>query len=232
MPAADEVYADYFFDPVIDQDTVIKAFSDSVNDGELAGFDLMIGTNANESRMYLHEDASVNSWFAARGAEFEAKTAQLLVDTLDLQNHMDERARLDTLATAYDYTCPSISLARANARGGGRSWFYNFTKVRDGELAAKMGAYHGAELPYVFNTHDAWLPTSRQDLALSQRIMRYWVNFAATGDPNKNQNSVVSRPLRWKEFATANEPVQFLGQQIKSASHPATQLCKIMAKHK
>ena len=30
-------------------------------------------------------------------------------------------------------------------------------RVREGEKAKKYGAYHGAELPYVFDTHDDWL---------------------------------------------------------------------------
>jgi para-nitrobenzyl esterase len=44
------------------------------------------------------------------------------------------------------------------------------------------GAYHGAELPYVFGNFDS---TPRPvDIALSDLMRNYWINFAATGDPN------------------------------------------------
>ncbi|MDD9998659.1 MAG: carboxylesterase family protein [Gammaproteobacteria bacterium] len=44
--------------------------------------------------------------------------------------------------------------------------------------------YHDAEIPYGFETHDRWLLTSAADAALTRQMMNYWLNFAATGDPN------------------------------------------------
>jgi carboxylesterase type B len=34
-----------------------------------------------------------------------------------------------------------------------------------------FGAYHGAELPYVFDTHDAWIPTG---YVLIARLPMLW----------------------------------------------------------
>jgi carboxylesterase type B len=47
-----------------------------------------------------------------------------------------------------------------------------------------MGAYHGTEIPYVFDMHDDWLPTEAIDHSLTEAVMDYWVQFARTGDPN------------------------------------------------
>jgi para-nitrobenzyl esterase len=50
----------------------------------------------------------------------------------------------------------------------------------------QMGAYHSAEIEYVFGQLDskagiAWLPEHR---ALSEEMQKYWANFARSGDPN------------------------------------------------
>ena len=58
-----------------------------------------------------------------------------------------------------------------------------------------MGAFHSAEIAYVFhNTHRpgrAWEETDHQ---LSDIMSSYWVNFATTGDPNGKGL------LRWPAF--------------------------------
>ena len=52
--------------------------------------------------------------------------------------------------------------------------------------APKMGAYHSAEIEYVFGQLDskAGVPWRSEDRALSNQMMKYWSNFAKNGDPN------------------------------------------------
>lgn len=54
-----------------------------------------------------------------------------------------------------------------------------------GDPAVELGAMHGMEMPYVFGTFEArdW-PWRDSDRALSEMMSAYWLNFAATGDPN------------------------------------------------
>ncbi len=72
---------------------------------------------------------------------------------------------------------------------------YFFSRVPPWEEAARYGSYHAAEIVYAFdNLHrstefrddpgpfnHAWDDTDR---ALADTMADYWVNFAATGDPN------------------------------------------------
>ena len=47
------------------------------------------------------------------------------------------------------------------------------------------GAVHSAEIEYVFGQLDSKkLPWRVEDRVLSERMQKYWTNFARTGDPN------------------------------------------------
>ena len=91
-----------------------------------------------------------------------------------------------------------------------------------------FGAYHGAEIPYVFGTGATWLPAEPADHALSETIMRYWVNFAKTGNPNG-----VGLPTwpRWPAQVDdlASVPVMHLGTTVHSAPLPDLALCPMIA---
>ena len=47
-----------------------------------------------------------------------------------------------------------------------------------------LGAYHGAELQYLFTVPQASAPKTPAQMTLSHQMMQYWANFARTGNPN------------------------------------------------
>jgi carboxylesterase type B len=54
-----------------------------------------------------------------------------------------------------------------------------------GPDAARYGAFHSSELPYVFNSLGASdRPFTDADRKIADMISSYWANFAARGDPN------------------------------------------------
>lgn len=54
-----------------------------------------------------------------------------------------------------------------------------------GTFGDMKGAFHSAELWYMFGTLDrCWRPMTDADRALSARMVSYWTNFARTGNPN------------------------------------------------
>ena len=71
------------------------------------------------------------------------------------------------------------------AEQGKPAYVYRFTRPAPGSDPIKVGAFHSAELAYVFGTQASVdRPWSDRDAALSDEMQQYWTNFAKTGDPN------------------------------------------------
>ena len=110
-------------------------------------------------------------------------------------------------------------MAEAVNRSGQKAWLYHFTRVREGAGGQTLLAYHGSEIPYVFDTHDAWLPTTDKDRALTRTMMRYWLNFAKTGNPNGEGVPA------WPAFAGPNPQLQQLDVAVEPKPAPEYALC-------
>jgi para-nitrobenzyl esterase len=88
---------------------------------------------------------------------------------------------------------------------------------------ASWGPMHGAEIGYVFGNlvnptsgSDFGLngTPSPDDVALSERMQSYWVNFAKTGDPNGP-----GLP-RWAPFSASSQSVMYLDTDAHTGPAP------------
>lgn len=84
------------------------------------------------------------------------------------------------------YMASLIIWARHQAGLGSRPiYLYRFDHAAPVAQPPAFGAFHSAEVPYVFgvlNTRDR--PYGAVDRRISNRIQAYWLNFARRGDPN------------------------------------------------
>jgi para-nitrobenzyl esterase len=63
---------------------------------------------------------------------------------------------------------------------------YLFDQLEPGPQSSRWGSFHSSELPYIFGTLDAAPERhfTAIDFSVSARLMRYWVDFVRTGNPN------------------------------------------------
>ena len=103
--------------------------------------------------------------------------------------------------------------ARMATAGGARAYLYWFSHVAPHPDAARLGAYHASEIPYVFaNLTRKWNYTA-VDRQLADTMSSYWANFAATGDPNGK-----GLP-KWTPYDQDAEPYLDLGDAPQGRNH-------------
>ena len=96
------------------------------------------------------------------------------------------------------------------------AYLYFFTRVPPAADAARYGAYHTAEIPYVFGNLGGgsrfWFANrdyDDTDRQLSEVMASYWLNFAATGNPNG-----AGLP-EWPAYTRESEPAIELGDTVQ-----------------
>ncbi|HWE98650.1 MAG TPA: carboxylesterase family protein [Caulobacteraceae bacterium] len=145
-----------------------------------------------------------NSFEASEFASFVAAAPKAVIARLGgdavtvIANYGGEpvRAAADYL-TFSQVIEPDRRMARDDARLGVPAWTYYFSYTPASIRSQTIGAWHGAEIGYVFGTlpktaHDArpqplmpktFPAAAAQDEALSRAVHAYWVAFAKTGRP-------------------------------------------------
>jgi len=214
---AEEIYGYHGYYPIVDNYTIFEPLYKSFELGNFNHVDLIIGTNSDEELMYLDKDYYLSDFYNERESwGFYSDTENL--DSI-LKNIKGEKQKINFILTARNWTCPSLYIAKSiNKYTNNNVWFYSFDKIRDGIKSKEMGAYHGAELPYIFNTHDDWLPTSSEDIYITTNIQNYWINFIKDGNPNLDN-------IEWNKFKSSKSNVLSFNNKISMKTSQAVEVC-------
>lgn len=171
--------------PVVDGAVLPDAPGRLFDRGRQHPVPLLIGSNAREMASlpyYLPRIDRTVAGYAGYLRAIAGPGAPRLAQLYPASADGEVEGALTDLTTDLYFTCPARFAARRMARAGAPAWLYHFTRVLPG--GERLGAYHAAEIGYVFDTREPWLPAAAEDAALTDAMMRYWVRFAATGDPN------------------------------------------------
>lgn len=219
LAAAKTALPDHYYDIVVDRRTLEQTPLAWLAEQSRVDVDLLAGVNADEWTMYLEEDTDwpdVDAWLEQHQPGTAARLRELV------SGEPTARRALDRLRTAYDMTCSLRRAAISITTKGGRAFLYEFTRARQGPGGDALGAYHGTEIPYVFDTHDAWLPTNAADRRLTGAVMDFWVQFARTGDPN------IDGRKHWPQYRVEDRRTMLLDEPLEVRKDDDT-LCVAMA---
>jgi len=88
------------------------------------------------------------------------------------------------------------------------AYMYYFSRRPPGPQSARLRAFHASEIAYVFVTFVWPFPWEDTDKKLSEAMTSYWVNFAASGNPNGGSLT------KWPEYTAKDDQVLEFGDQI------------------
>ncbi len=211
--------------PVVDGVVVPKQPADIYAGGEVAAkVPTLIGSNLNEGTLFhsgilgdrpLPDAAGYEATLVKQlGTEAAAKALAMYPVT----GKPDEAlAQLESDAM---FACPSRRAARALTKLGVPVYRYHFVRRPDNGVVAAFGATHAAEVPFVFGNDDAMLGgVSDAGMPLREAMMRYWTNFAKTGDPNAGNDP------KWPRYEEASDPYLTLDVPPSAGSGLLTDKC-------
>ena len=186
---AEVVAAMVLWQPVIDGDVIPARPIDRIAAGAGADIDLMVGTNTDEWRLFLVASGAIDHVTDEALAGAVAAYGLPVEATLDAYRAAHRGASAGDLLAAIqtDWWCriPALRLADAHAKSPSATYMYEFA-WRSPQFNGRLGACHGLEIPFVFDTlgnetEPLWGTNPPQQLADTMHAT--WVAFATRGDP-------------------------------------------------
>jgi para-nitrobenzyl esterase len=181
---------DLTWSPVRDGVVVTAEPEDALAAGRARNIPLVVGSNSDEGSTfiamldYAHGTiptaADYVNWVRSLfGADSDRVLARYPVSGFATPTAAKRQVITDGF-----FACPALFTADAARRGGGTVWQYQFNEAPMGSNPLLPGAFHGAEIPFVFSTlMGVPIPLPPVSDRLSEHIQQSWAQFAHTGIP-------------------------------------------------
>ncbi|MFW9784903.1 MAG: carboxylesterase/lipase family protein [Candidatus Heimdallarchaeota archaeon] len=217
------------FVPVIDDKTLPEYPLKAVSEGFSRDIPLLIGTNKDEMTINyyflssipkINDDELLNSVCKVlrKLGQNESKAKQMIKVYKDENRGIALQDILYRFLTDLWYRIISIRLAEAQSNYQPHTFMYLFTwssPDKDGTL----GATHTLEIPFIFGTlnkpnMDSWTGKGKKANNLSDKMMKCWIAFAHTGNPNHKDIP------KWPAYEVENRATMNMGKKFKILNAP------------
>ena len=179
--------------------------------GKQADVPVLIGSNADEgSALFSYIGPAFGEGAAGRAAYIQATLAEVADDLDEHYPAGDDDAQATeswlALYTDASFTYPMRAWAKGMATVPSDAYLYWFTWTPPIAERERYGAFHAAEIGYVFGNLELFdaVPAA-DDRALSELMATMWTNFARTGEPNGEGLPV------WPAYTRENEAYMEFG---------------------
>ncbi len=176
--------------PAVDGVVLPTTPEDALANGAARGVPMIVGSNAEEGSTFIALlDYAHGTVPDAAGYEPWAQSlfhddSPRVLARYPLSDFSSAAAAKEQVITDGFFACPALFTTQAARRGDTTVWQYQFNDAPLGFNPLLPGAFHGAEIPYVFSgLMGANIPLAPAADLLSARIQQSWAQFAHTGDP-------------------------------------------------
>jgi para-nitrobenzyl esterase len=202
------------FAPIVDGQVLEQLPLQSFGEGVGAEVGLLTGWNKDELRILLLGGGTmdlVDAQMLEGAASSYGLSAQGLAGYRERRPSATPGDVLAAVLSDWFFQIPAIRVAEARASSPGNTWLYRFDYESTG-ADGRIGASHGVELPFVFDTLDVtqiW-PRVGTDppQAVADTTHRIWVDFITNGDPG------------WPPYELATRPTALIDDSLHVANDP------------
>lgn len=176
--------------PVLDGIVLTDTPENALAGGAARDIPLVVGSNADEGATfialldYLRGAIPTDADYRAWARDLFDDNSDSVLDRYPAAAFASPAAAKERVITDGFFACPAQFTADAARRGGASAWRYRFGDTPLPANPLLPGAFHGAEVPYVFSAlMGIPVPLPPEADLLSRRIQHSWAQFAHTGNP-------------------------------------------------
>ena len=183
-------------------------------EGRQLDIPMIIGTNRDEGTLFMGQNSfrEKSALEAMVSTSYGEKTSEVVNLYLDTESPTVREA-VNQFMTDSMFLNGARNMLYGTKRISSKYYQYFFTRTN--QLIPMLGANHALELSYVFNT-TALAPKSPvgpTDRAIADSMIRHWVQFAKSGNPNSDEL------LAWPEYETSSQRYKEFGDEIRIDSN-------------
>ena len=187
--------------PTVDGKVLVTTLSDAFSSGKFNKVPVIEGSNQHEYSLLsavtidpvLGRQINASDYPLQVNALFGTALGGAVQASYPLNPSETPAQTLDDVLTDAVFSCNGRKAARQMANSGATVYAYEFADA-NAPMVFKLpprpegyGAYHAAEIQYVFPQQQTIFfgaPFTAQQTDLSNRMVAFWAQFAATGNPN------------------------------------------------
>ena len=199
---------------IVDGEVIPDEVNTIFAQGRQADVPVLIGSNADEATTFDPAEDKANGvidYVAAHNGLVETTLGKVGNEIFELYPAVEDVARDSFIRFNTDamFTQPMRLWAdyMANVSSPAFLYWWDWRPMVEG--SDRYGAFHAAEIPYVFGDLSMFdIDVTDGELAFSETMMTLWTNFAKTGDPS------IDGVLDWPAYRTDQPVTAILGAEV------------------
>ena len=202
--------------PEIDGSLIPRLPVETIAAGSTRGKRLLIGTNHDESSLFIGPHPSHDAAAKDLGNLPVARFASVYERYKEIYPDRTKAQRRILALTAEEYWVPSIRVAEAHVQGGGNAWMY---RLDFSETSGKLKgyAYHSLDVALAWDHPHRKAANITAEAQLASQVHRAWVAFI------KGQPPAAPGLPEWPQYTTASRETMLLNTQSTVEENPHAQ---------